>query len=110
MCATEILLVNYGSPEPVGTASQHASVPVSSAPAAPAVQSSLSGVGLTGKDIEKWAAAITKAFLTSSAFQKAYAAEIKESHRAVDHGIDPETYGQSRRSIPPRWRLSRWSI
>jgi hypothetical protein len=41
------------------------------------------------------AASLTKSFLMSAAFQKAYTAKIKEAHRAVDHGIDPDTYGQN---------------
>lgn len=98
-----------------------------------AMQTTLSQVGLTAKDLEKWAvddlvwdtsvnapsvgdkvrnlvkalapeqraalvreaAALTKAFLMSPAFQKAYAAQIKEAHNAVDHGINPDTYGQA---------------
>ena len=97
-----------------------------------AMQSSLSQVGLTSKEIEQWAlddlvwdtsvnalpasqkvrtvvkgltpeqratlvreaAAVTKAFLMSPVFQKSWTAQIKTAHRAVDHGINPDTYGQ----------------
>lgn len=96
-----------------------------------AMQSTLSQVGLTSKDIEKWAvddlvwdtsvnapsvgekvrklvkaltpeqraavvreaATLTKSLLMSPAFQKAWVAQIKTAHNAVDHGIDPDTYG-----------------
>lgn len=40
------------------------------------------------------AAALTKGLLMSPAFQKAWSAKIKEAHNAVDHGINPDTYGQ----------------
>lgn len=96
-----------------------------------AMQSTLSQVGLTPTEIEKWAvddlvwdtsvnppsvgekvrklvkgltpdqraalvrdaAGVTKAFLMSPVFQKTWTAQIKTAHNAVNHGINPDTYG-----------------